>query len=67
LCETHAKKSELQDRVDLLRGIVTSLELCLDNVAVRRDANFVGLLKAEMAHTSAQLELAQGELRRMSK
>jgi PAS domain S-box-containing protein len=67
LCETHAQQSELQDRVDLLRGIVTSLELCLDNVAVRRDANFVGLLKAEMAHTSAQLELAQGELRRISK
>jgi PAS domain S-box-containing protein len=67
LCEVHARQSGLQDRVDLLRGVITSLELCLDNVAVRRDANFVGLLKAEMAHTSAQLELAQGELRRMSK
>jgi PAS domain S-box-containing protein len=67
LCETHARQSELQDRVDLLRGVIASLELCLDNVAVRRDANFVGLLKAEMAHTSAQLELAQGELRRMPK
>jgi PAS domain S-box-containing protein len=67
LCEKHARQSDLQARVDLLRGVIASLELCLDNVAVRRDTNFVGLLKAEMAHASAQLELAQGELRCMSK
>jgi hypothetical protein len=64
LCETHARQSELQDRIDLLRGVKTSLELCLDNVAVRRDANFVRLLKAEVAHATAELELAQGELQR---
>jgi PAS domain S-box-containing protein len=64
LCETHARQYELQDRIDLLRGVITSLELCLDNVAVRRDANFVGLLKAEVAHATAELELAQEELRR---
>jgi PAS domain S-box-containing protein len=64
LCETHARQSELQDRIDLLRGVVTSLELCLDNVAVRRDANFVRLLKAEVAHATAELELAHGELQR---
>ncbi len=64
LCETHARQSELQDRVDLLRGVITSLELCLDNVAVRRDANFVRLLKVEVAHATAELELALGELRR---
>jgi PAS domain S-box-containing protein len=65
LCDMHARQSELQDRVDLLRGVITSLELCLDNVAVRRDANFVRLLKAEVAHATAELELAQGELRRV--
>ena len=64
LCETHARQSELQERIDLLRGLITSLELCLDNVAVRRDANFVRLLKAEVAHATAELELAQGELQR---
>jgi PAS domain S-box-containing protein len=64
LCEMHARQSELRDRVDLLRGVITSLELCLDNVAVRRDANFVRLLKAEVAHATAELELAQGELQR---
>ena len=64
LCETHARQSELQDRIDLLRGVITSLELCLDNVAVRRDANFVRLLKAEVAHATAELELAQEKLQR---
>jgi PAS domain S-box-containing protein len=64
LCETHARQSELQERIDLLRGVIASLELCLDNVAVRRDANFVRLLKAEIAHATAELELAQGELQR---
>ncbi len=65
LCETHARQSELQDRIDLLRGVITSLELCLDNVAVRRDANFVRLLKAEVAHATAELELAEGESQRV--
>jgi PAS domain S-box-containing protein len=64
LCETHGRQSELQDRIDLLRGLIASLELCLDNVAVRRDANFVRLLKAEVEHAAAELELAQGELQR---
>ena len=62
LCETHARRSELQDRADLLRGVIASLELCLDNVAVRRDASFVRLLKAEVARATAELALAQKEL-----
>jgi PAS domain S-box-containing protein len=64
LCETHARRSELMGRADLLRGVIASLELCLDNVAVRRDANFVRLLKAEMAHATGELELVQQELQR---
>ena len=64
LCEMHARQSELRDRMDLLRGVIASLELCLDNVAVRRDANFVRLLKAEVAHAAAELKLAQEELQR---
>ena len=65
LCEMHARQYELQDRTDLLRGIIASLQLTLDNVAVRRDANFVQLLKAEVAHAMAELAAAQEELRRM--
>ena len=64
LCEMHARQSELRDRMDLLRGVIVSLELCLDNVAVRRDANFVRLLKSEVAHATAELKLAQEELQR---
>ncbi len=64
LCETHARRSELMGRADLLRGVIASLELCLDNVAVRRDANFVRLLKAEVTHATAELELVQEELLR---
>ena len=64
LCETHARCSELMGRAELLRGVIASLELCLDNVAVRRDANFVRLLKAEVAHATAELELVQQELLR---
>jgi PAS domain S-box-containing protein len=64
LCETHARRSELMGRADLLQGVIASLELCLDNVAVRRDANFVRLLKAEVTHATAELELVQEELLR---
>jgi PAS domain S-box-containing protein len=64
LCETHARRSELMGRADLLQGVIASLELCLDNVAVRRDANFVRLLKAEVAHATAELKLVQQELPR---
>ena len=64
LCEMHARQYELENRRDLLRGISASLQLTLDNVAVRRDANFVRLLKAEVAHVRAELEAAQEELRR---
>jgi PAS domain S-box-containing protein len=64
LCEMHARQYELRNRTDLLRGISASLQLTLDNVAVRRDANFVRLLKAEVAHVRAELEAAQEELRR---
>jgi PAS domain S-box-containing protein len=63
LCEMHARQYELQDRTDLLRGIISSLQLTLDNVAVRRDANFVRLLKAEVAHAMAELGAAEEELR----
>ena len=49
LCESHACQLEVQERVDLLRGIISCLELCLSNLALRRDKNLVGLLRAERA------------------
>ena len=63
LCKRHACQLEAQERVDLLRGIVSCLELCLSNLAVRRDTNLVGLLRARRAGAARELELAYQELR----
>jgi hypothetical protein len=63
LCERHARQLEAQERIDLLRGIVSCLELCLRNITLRRDRNLVGLLRAERAGAARELELAHQELR----
>jgi hypothetical protein len=64
LCTTHARQLEAQDQIDLLRGIISSLELCLSNITLRRDTNLVQLLRAEKANAASELELAYEELRR---
>jgi hypothetical protein len=66
LCDRHARLLQAQDRVDLLRGIVSCLELCLSNLAVRRDTSLVHLLRAKMAEARASLEIASEEVRRAS-
>ena len=63
LCERHARQLETQERIDLLRGIVSCLELCLRNITLRRDTNLVGLLRARRAGAARELELAYQELR----
>jgi hypothetical protein len=63
LCESHARQLEAQERVDLLRGIVSCLELCLRNITLRRDKNLVGLLRARRASAARELELAYQEHR----
>ena len=64
LCERHAHQLEAQDKVDLLRGIISCLDLCLSNLALRRDTNLVRLLRAKRAGAAAEKELAYQELRR---
>ena len=64
LCERHARQLEAQGQVDLLRGIVSSLELCLSNITLRRDRNLVRLLRAEKANAAVELKLAYEEVRR---
>jgi hypothetical protein len=39
------------------------LDLCLSNLALHRDTNLVGLLRAERAGVAAELEFAYQELR----
>jgi hypothetical protein len=63
LCESHARQLEAQERIDLSRGIISCLELCLSNLALRRDKNLVGLLRARRAGAARELELAYQELR----
>jgi hypothetical protein len=63
LCESHARKLEAQERIDLSRGIISCLELCLSNLTLRRDTNLVGLLRARRAGAARELELAHQELR----
>jgi hypothetical protein len=63
LCGSHARQLEAHERVDLLRGIVSCLELSLSNLALRRDKNLAGLLRAERAGAARELDLAYQELR----
>jgi len=64
LCEHHAQQLETQDKIDLLQGIISCVEPCLANLALRRDTNLVRLLRAKRAGAAAQMELAYQELRR---
>ena len=64
LCEPHAHQLEAQDRIDLLRGIISCLDLCLSNLALRKDTNLVRLLRAKRAAAAAEMEPAYEELRR---
>jgi hypothetical protein len=64
LCERHARQLEAQDKIDLLRGIISCLNLCLSNLALRRDTNLVGLLRAERAAAARELGPTYEELRR---
>ena len=53
VCERHAHQLEAQNKIDLLRGIISCLDLCLSNLALRRDTNLVGLLRAERADAAS--------------
>ena len=67
LCEWHARQSEAYDRIDLLWGIISSLELCLRNVLLRRDTNLVRLLRYRRAHATQELHRAREDLRQATK
>jgi len=63
LCESHARQLEAQDKIALLQGISSCIELCLSNITLRRDTTLVGLLRAERVGAARELELAYEELR----
>ncbi len=63
LCRSHARQFEAQDRIDLLEGIVSCLDLCLMNLRLRRDKNLVGLLRTQRAQAIQELGQAYADLR----
>ena len=66
LCERHARMLEAQDRLDILLGIISCLDLCLRNLALRKDASLVLLLKAKRAGAAQELEPARREFERLA-
>ena len=67
LCEWHARESEAYDRIDLLEGINSLVELCLRNVVLRRDTNLVRLLRFRRARVNQELHCAREDLRQATK
>ncbi len=64
LCGRHARQLEAQDRIDLLRGISSSIELCLSSIPLRRDTSLVLLLRSKRAQAIRELDRAHEDLRR---
>ena len=62
LCGRHARQLEAQDRVDLLRGIVSCLDLSLRSIPLRRDRNLTLLLWTQRAQATRELNRAHEEL-----
>jgi hypothetical protein len=63
-CARHAKQAEVYERIDLLRGIVLSSELCLRTVSLRSNRNRNLLLRGQRARATRELDLAYENLRR---
>ena len=64
LCARHAKQAEIYERIDLLHGIVLSLEVCLRTLSLRRNRNRTLLLRRQRARAIRELDLAYEDLRR---
>lgn len=64
LCQKHARRVEIEDQIALLLGIISSLELCMRNVSIRRNSDFTRSLQSRRANAAAELESARRELRR---
>lgn len=64
LCERHADQFEARDRVDLLRGIASSLELVLRSIPLHKNANLTSLVRNERAWATRELGHAHENLRR---
>lgn len=55
LCERHAGEIESRERVVLLRGIVSTLDLCLTSLPVHRDVELAEALRLRRAEAAEEL------------
>ena len=64
VCERHARLLEAQDRMTLLEGIVSSLELCSRSIPLRKNKDLSILLRVQRAQATRELAHALEDLRR---
>jgi hypothetical protein len=65
LCRRHARQLQAQDRVDLLRGIVSSLELSLRSILLRKDRDLTLLVRGQRAQAAQELARAHKDLQQV--
>ena len=65
LCRRHASQLEVQDRVGLLVGIVSSLDISLRSIPLRKDRDLALLLRAQLAQAKRELALAREDLKQL--
>jgi hypothetical protein len=65
LCGRHARQLQVWDRTVLLKGIVSSLDLSLRSIPLRRDKNLTLLLRAQRAQATLELARAYEDLQRV--
>jgi hypothetical protein len=63
LCERHARQLEAQDRMALLEGIVSCLELCLRSIPLRKNKDLSMLVLTQRAQAARELAEARENLR----
>lgn len=62
LCGPHAQQLEAGDSALLLQGIVSTLDLCLKSLSLRRNAELLETLKFERAEAAQELAQAKKDL-----
>jgi hypothetical protein len=64
LCVWHARQFEAQDRVDLLTGILSCLDLSLSNIPLHKDKNLTLLVQEQRAQANREHAYAHHHLQR---
>ena len=62
LCKQHDSQLRAQDRIDLLEGIVSCLELCSRSIPLRKNRDLSMVLLAQQAQANRELAQAREDL-----